>query len=134
MTPSEDAHGLGGDTQRTRIYSSDSLQSRDPIVDPCDTDCGQRTTCERGAYPIDPQDPNIRSYDPDPITDLCPHKIWRKSLAYTANMKGLGKRHNSHAATHKSHAQRARELGLAVPDLMVKRHIRDGHNIKGGEE
>ena len=118
------------DPQRIRVLDSLSTEKRDRLVDPCDSACNMRSSCERGAYPIDPNDPNIRSYYFEGIT--CAARIWRKKLAADSGMRGRGKRHNAHASLgRKSHAQRAKELGLAQPDLMVKRHIRDGRDIKG---
>lgn len=126
-------HLENSDPKRKRILDSLSTQKRDPLVDPCDSACGMRTSCERGAYPIDPEDPNIRSYVFE--GSKCEARIWRKSLAADSGMRGRGKRHNAHASLgRKSHAQRAKELGLAQPDLMVKRHIRDGRNIKGPDD
>lgn len=118
------------DPERERVLFSASTQVRDPQVDPCDTPCPYRMTCERGAYSIDPADPNCRSFllEED---GHCASKIMRRSVVEAAqNLRGHGKKHNSHAQRHKSHAQRARELGLAPPDLKVSRHIRDGRDIK----
>lgn len=90
-------------------------------------------TCERGAYKIElgPDDPNIRSYLPN-ADGSCDHKVMRRSVIEASqNMRGMGKVHNRHAKLdRKSHAQRAKELGLAQPDLMVSRHIREGRDIK----
>lgn len=100
------------DPLRKRILHSASLETRDPLVDPCDSVCSMRRICERGAYAIDPKDPNCKSYIPiNGGLGGCNEYIPRRRL--TSSMK-MGRRHNAHAQHHKSHAQRARELGLAV--------------------